>query len=536
MPNFVSLTTPESGTFIVSAGVVGQSPLYSELFSIDIDVNVFVPDRRPIVAGGYATQTTRAVYNGVDNLIPAEEESWVGMIWGAPESLNRKTPALTEPDSAFDVYAVDGVSGGNGKLGSAARTTFYIDNGFERYHYWNLGGFTNTTGGGNLQDYYASIPYSGLFLDSVDYITTKDSTVGVINSPSPYTPDGTGAGVPGDNQRAWIAKFNEIKTRVGAGGGVGEIGVYCGYRPMYTDSTMTTPSRVHLGMDPNWSGTGDSPGYAPEPGSDYVDANNPGSSSSTANFVAHWAPEVAGLKSMGVDLIGLDTGGKMWLNSAGMTVSGSPGNKSDQPTRLGDGRLNSVFDNLGIQQYGESAPMWSYGPNGRSLGNPPDGVVNNQGAYDSCPYLSSYNQQCGYDGLDEDGIAFAVGSGGGFWIYNEAAADGGATIGRPTSESFPNGSYKFNPATTEIHGIVNWGEQTLSDRYLKRPDGSGGFAGGWTTLKQVLYDSYTAGMIIGVGGSVTSSIVDAKGYTVTPLEFHAYVMDLNNGVIATRPI
>ena len=525
MPNYFTFTAPSTGLDISSYNV-GQDPPYVESFQTSAP-NVFVPDRRPIVARGFANQTTRAEYpTGTDNLIPATTTDWVGMIWGNPTARYRRTPAVTEPDSAFDVYTTAAGSSGNGKLGNPLTTPLYVAYGFERYHYWNIAGFTNTTGGGHLQDYFASIPYSGLFLDSADYITTRDTTVGAINSLTPYTPTGVPGADRGDNKRAWIAAFSGVKTQVSAAGGTPEIGVYGGYRPMYTGANMNANSRVHVGMDPNWTGTGTSPAYAPDVGSDYVDVNNPGVTNSTEKFRDFWAPEVIGLKSMGVDLIGLDTGGKMWLNSAGMTTGGSTGNESDQPTRLGDGRLNSVFDNLGIQQYGESTPMWSYGSECRTLGNPPTGTVSNQGAYENCPYLTFFNSIVGYQGKDEFGVTLSEGNSGGFWIYNETSTDGGATIGKVTSSSFSNGSYTFDKTKTEVHIIIQWGETILYDRYLNR---------GWLTLKQVLYDAYTAGLIIGVGGSSDDPMTDGQGYSVSALEFHTYVINLNKGLITARP-
>ena len=473
-----------------------------------IVANVFIPDRRPIAGLDFATQRTTS-------LVPATTATFFGMTWGEPTASFRRTPAVSEPDSAFTVAA------DNGRLAyvNAKVENKYATWGFERLHMWNIAGYTNSNTAANLQDYFSATPYTGLFLDSVDYIATKDSTVGAVPSASPFTPDGTPNLPRGDNERAWIAAVNRAKDLVLAEGGTPEIGCYTGYRPNYTDATMGEMDKSYLGMDPSWTGTGDSPSFAPDVAFDYVDANDPGYSASTAAFNAWWAPEVAGLLSMGFDALGLDTGSKIWLNSAGMSNTGTGANASDFPSRVGDSRLVDDFNALGIQSYGEAIPMYSYGVNGKALGVTTAG---NEVGYEVCPYMGFFWQQVSYNGLDEFGAPFQEGIsvGGGLYVHNLTGTDGGATVGLAAD------AFTFNPATTEVHCIVQWGDASAIQPYLDI---------GWTTLKQVLYDTHQAGFVVGVSASTSATMTDGQGYAVTPLEFFTYVQDLSKGLITTRP-
>jgi hypothetical protein len=162
--------------------------------------------------------------------------------------------------------------------------------------------------------------------------------------------------------------------------------------------------------------------------------------------------------------------------------------------------------------------MYSYGINGKTLAN---NTPSNQGAYENAPYLAFFYQQVQYTGLDQNGAAFTSGSSvnGGLYVHNPTGGDGTATVGPP------EWGYTFDPATTEIHTLVQWGGSAVQD-FLDV---------GFLTLKQALYDVDQAGIIVGSSASVTNSMTDGLGYVITPAEFNEFVIDLANGVFTSRP-
>ena len=461
----------------------------------------FVPDRRPIAAFGFGNSST-------SNLIPPTTVNTVGMHWGVNSFQYRKTPLagadMSDPNT-------------NGRLKYANATAGVVaERGFERMHYWNIAGFTNYQGN---QPYYTSNPYTGLALTEAKYIQTADDITDAVTSPSPFTPNGVD-GTPGDSEAAWAYAVQATKDLVTAESGTPEVGVYFGYRAFYDEADMETNDRTFLGHNPNWSGTGDSPGFLASTGFDYIDDNTPGYSASDAAYNKWFAPELAGLYSMGFDTTGLDVGAKIFLNTKGMITGGTGNNNANPPFTTGDDSLIDLFNSYGMKPYGEAIPMETYGLNGDPL------TGANAEAYTDIAYMGFWSNSVGYSGLDENGDPLVISSN--TTIYNLTAGDGTATVG-------PNAN-TWDPNTTEIHCVIRWNNPDVWPLIGLESDGSGGtnsLGYGWLTMKQVLYDLHTAGMIIGISGSVNNPMTDGLGYEITAEEFHQYVIDLRT--MTSRP-
>ena len=464
---------------------------------------IFVPDRRPIAAFGFANNST-------SDLIPPTTTNGVGMHWGVNRADYRRTP-LTGGDMSDPAT--------NGRLQYANDNAGVVSaRGFERIHYWNIAGFTNYQ---SNQRYYNSNPYTGLGLTEAKYIQTANTISNAVTSPSPFTPNGVD-GTPGDSEAAWAYAVQATKDLVTAAGNNPEVGVYCGYRAFYEAADMQTVDRTFLGHSPDWTGTTGSPGFLASTGFDYVDEANPGYSASDEAYNNWFAPELAGLYTMGFDTIGLDVGAKIFLNTKGMITGGSGINNANPPFTTGDDRLIDLFNSYGIKPYAEAIPMETYG----LTGDPLTGA--NAEAYSDIAYMGFWKNSVGYSGLDENGGSLAVSSN--TCIYNPTGGDGTATVG-------PNAN-TWNPATTEVHAVIRWGSSDLWPILGLESDGSGGtnsLGYGWLTMKQVLYDLHTAGMVVGISASVNNSMTDGLGYEITAAEFHQYVLDLSTGYINTRP-
>jgi hypothetical protein len=392
--------------------------------------------------------------------------------------------------------------------------------GFERMHYWNIAGFTNYQ---DNQPYYNSNPYTGLGFTEAKYIQTANTIGDAVLSPSPFTPNGVD-GTPGDSEAAWAYAVQATKDLVTAEGNTPEVGVYFGYRPFYDANDMANNDRTFLGHDPDWTGTPGSPGFLASTGFDYVDDNTPGYSASDEAYNKWFAPELAGLYSMGFDTVGLDVGAKIFLNTKGMITGGSGNNNSNPPFTTGDDRLIDLFNSYGMKPYGEAIPMETYGLNGDPL------TGANAEAYTDMAYMGFWKNSVGYSGLDENGGSLVISAN--TTIHNPTAGDGTATVG-------PNAN-TWDPSTTEIHCVFRWNNSGDINQLIGK-DGAGNSLGyGWLTMKQVLYDLHTAGMIISISGSVESPMTDGLGYVITAAEFHQYVIDLAKapgepGAITARP-
>jgi hypothetical protein len=326
-------------------------------------------------------------------------------------------------------------------------------------------------------------------------------------------------GTPGDSEAAWAYAVQATKDLVTAEGNTPEVGVYFGYRAFYDANDMANNDRTFLGHNPDWTGTPGSPGFLASTGFDYVDDNTPGYSASDEAYNKWFAPELAGLYSMGFDTVGLDVGAKIFLNTKGMITGGTGNNSSNPPFTTGDDRLIDLFNSYGMKPYGEAIPMETYGLNGDPL------TGDNAEAYTDMAYMGYWKNSVGYSGLDENGGSLVIGAN--ITIHNPTAGDGTATVG-------PNAN-TWDPNTTEIHCVFRWNNSGDINQLIGK-DGSGNSLGyGWTTMKQVLYDLHTAGMIISISGSVQSSMTDGLGYVITAAEFHQYVMDLSTGAITARP-
>ncbi len=465
----------------------------------------FVPDRRPIAAFGFGNSSTSA-------LIPPTTVNTIGMHWGVNSYLHRRTPLagadMSNPSTNGRLkYA-------NDQAGTVATR------GFERMHYWNIAGFTNYQ---DNQPYYTSNPYTGLSLTEAKYIRTDDDVSDAVTSPSPFTPNGVD-GTPGDSEAAWSYAVQATKDHVTAAGGTPEVGVYFGYRAFYDADDMETNDRTFLGHNPAWSGTGDSPGFLASTGFDYVDDNNPGYSASDEAYNNWFAPELAGLYSMGFDTVGLDVGAKIFLNTKGMITGGSGVNDANPPASTGDDRLIDLFNSYGMKPYGEAIPMETYGINGDPL------TGANAEAYSDIAYMGYWKNSVGYSGLDENGDPLVISSN--TTIYNLTAGDGTATVG-------PNAN-TWDPTTTEVHCIIRWNNPDVRPLIGIDTDGTTSLGYGWLTMKQVLYDLRSAGMIVGISGSVNNPMTDGLGYVINAAEFHEYIINLakapgESGAITTRP-
>ena len=530
MPNYISFTTPASGTFTVSAGTDGQSPLYSELFSVgqapdggtvikfyatgttspeipqenlqvgtyydvyafesdgvtpkDVDwsgINIefidsfaYTADRRPIFQGGYATQT----YNSTGDIK-----------FGVNNQNYRKTPATGQSMTSTTT---------NGKLAWLTdKIKPAADRGFERFHITNIAGWTSDSDQGNNQPHFPSNSYTGLALTSAPMYVAQDSTVGAIVQATPFTDDGLSTGTPGDNEEAWAAGVTALKSWIT---GTPEITSYQGYRPVYTDNTMTTLRKDLLGYSKSstnaagWTGTGASPGFCPEPGFDGVG----GFTTLPSTMAAWFDEEFIGLRSLGFDGIGLDTGTRVWDNSGGHANGTELGAVAADGT--GDSALVDYFNTWGIKPVFEGVGLdtWTQGA-GKSAAPATDG------RYAASAYWAYFGSWWGYEGL-ANGEAVVT-------AHYDKASTG--------SVESPSGGYFFDTglcgnaanaaafgAEAEVHCIFQWGTGTYMSRIMQGTagDAASGNGVGWTGMKQIMWDIRDAGGIVSAAGSMTTDL------------------------------
>jgi hypothetical protein len=451
----------------------------------------------------------------------------------------RKTPLTSASDADFLDPAQNGrINWINGDAASA------ISYGFERVNYSNIAGWTSVSGdntdwpalAGNYQPHFPSIPYTGLSLTEATFMANATTTVGSVTWATPFTVGGysnddtanKGATdtTPGDQKKAWAAAVTHTKDLITAEGGTPEVIAYCGYRPLWADKsqrafdkTLLGYSKPSTGNETAWDGLDpNSPGWSPEPGWDGVG----GTSSSSETFSSWFDEEAAGLYSLGFDSIGLDTGARVWKNSAGMS-KGASGCEftNDYDAFDGDDRLIEVFNGYGMKPYFESVPLdrWTHMTSYDKTKLVP--MTGNDGvAYTKATYWALFGSWWGYvgdGGFNEFNNTLTGWAASGGSVFNPTQTDGGATVGDPNLA----GAGKF-AANTEVHCVVRWGA-TETNSVLALPDG-------WLKLRQMLYDFHDAGIIV----SASANAVDPH-HGVTAQEFYQYVQNLADGTQATRP-
>ncbi len=469
----------------------------------------FQADRRPMLVSGFATSTSTD--GPATNNAPGGVSD--GEAWGVPQTQYRKTPAAGNDMTDSQT---------NGRLLWTENKIYpAIDAGFDRVGIWNPAGYINqNNGSGGYAPEYPANPYSSLSQSTAPWVGNFSTGT----TTSPFTPNGID-GTIGDSEAAWTTAITAIKdriaARVGPAPGPPKIQSYSGYRPNYTNNDMATYDRTFLGTsspsdidgwDPDAGGN--NPSYNPQPGFDYVDANNPGISSSNEKFEGWWDVEAAGLYSMGFNEIGLDTGARLWFNSEGMVREGTGQNAI--AARPGSARLTNVFTGLGFSPMVESIPMAGFNATTEMYKG------DNAGIYTTSACLGLFGTVIGYSGLDSNGNALNIQKN--LTVFNADASDNAtsATIGNPAV----TGSADQFGSDTEVHCTVRWGNQTEVQPFMDI---------NWLTLKQVLYDMHKAGLIVGAGGDPVGSMTDGEGTVVTAAEFHQYVIDLSTGAIASRP-
>lgn len=485
----------------------------------------FVSDRRPMYVVGYATS----------NMSGSEITFGTGN-----STTKRKTPLTSASDSDFLDPAQNGrINWINGDAASA------ISYGFERVNYSNIAGWTSVSGSntdwpalaGNYQPHYPSNPYTGMSLTEATYMANATTTVGAVTLDTPFTVGGysnddtanKGATdtTPGDQKKAWAAAVAHTKSLITTEGGTPEVIAYCGYRPLWTDKTQTAFDKTLLGYskpstgnETAWDGLDpNSPGWSPEPGWDGVG----GTSSSSETFSSWFDEEAAGLYSLGFDSIGLDTGARVWKNSAGMS-KGASGCEftNDYDAFDGDDRLIEVFNGYGMKPYFESVPLdrWTHMTSYDKTKLVP--MTGNDGvAYTKAAYWALFGSWWGYvgdGGFNEFNNTLTGWAASGGSVFNPTQTDGGATVGDPNLA----GAGKF-AANTEVHCVVRWGADE-TNAVLALTDG-------WLKLRQMLYDFHDAGIIVSASANATTTY---NG--VTAAEFYQFIQDLADGTQATRPV
>jgi hypothetical protein len=494
-PTGTGVVTITNGTDRIWIGGAGASPTIPLL----ITPFVFVVDRRPIFQAGYATQTyssTGDIKYGVNNVN------------------YRKTPATgaTMTNTAT-----------NGKLAWLTdKVKPAADEGFERFHLTNIAGWTSFSDQGNDQPHFPSNSYTGLALTSVDVYINQNDTTGAITQATPFTNDGLSTGATiGDNKEAWAAGVTALKSWVT---GTPEVTSYQGYRPCYGELAMTTLKKDILGYSKastnaaGWTGTGNSPGFTPEPGYDGA----AGFSSSTAAFAAWFDEEIAGLKTLGFDGIGLDTGTRVFDNSGGR-ANGTELGTTNPDGLVGDDRLTTYFNDQGLKPVFESVGLdtWTHG-GGKSAAPATDG------RYADAAYWGYFGSWWGYEGLvngeevvtahyDKAGGSVESPSGGYFFDTNLCGnAANAAAFG----------------AEAEVHVIFQWGTGTYMTRIMQGTagDAASGNGVGWLGMRQIMWDIHDAGAIVSFAGSMSTTIDG-----ITPATAAAFVLSLYTNPTQARP-
>lgn len=575
MPNYISFTTPASGNFTVSAGVDGQSPLYSKTWTViqpgttvlkfyatgtttpeipqdqlvvgnyydvyafrsdgvtpkDVDwsgTNIefiepfaYTADRRPIFQGGYATQ---------------KYSKFGDITFGVFQQDYRKTPPTNDPMNSTAT---------NGKLKWLTdKIKPAADRGFERFQLWNIAGWTSDSEN-NSQPHYPSNSYTGLSLTQAPMYVTQNSTTGVIMQDTPFTENGMSTGsTPGDNEQAWTAGVAALKSWVTTAtpAATPEITAYQGYRPCYANATLPyTIQKTQLGYSKSstttagWTGTGASPGFTPEPGFD-----GPGGYTTSPEAMAAWFDEeFIGLRSLGFDGIALDTGTRVYDNAAGYANGTIPAEISN-PDGTSSNALVNYFNSWGIKPTFEAVGLdtWTDGTGKKA-------IPATDGRYAASAYCALFGAWWGYEGnangeqvvtadYDKAGTTETEAPSGGY-VFGDAV--GGPKVGNGANAA------AFT-AEAEVHVIFQWGNGTYMSRIMQGTppagDAQSGNGVGWTGMKQIMWDCRAAGLIVSAAGSMstTMTVIDpntAASEDITPEMFLDYVKLLYTNPSLERP-
>lgn len=518
-------------------GTAGAVPIFETLTVVP--AYTFSPDRRPMYVQGFGTNTQK------------DDE----ISWGMPREDYRTTPITSNTAGFTDPNQ-------NGRLKWIQNDpTIVANRGIERFQIINPAGWTSVAASssysgteyagfdGNFQPHYPSNFYTGMSLSSAPLYASQDSTIGSKTLNTPYTVSGYAAGdttrtgqgdntTQGDSALAWAAAVADLKATIGPNA---EVCAYGGYRPCWDSAQENNLIKTQLGYSKpstsstaGWTGTGNSPGWTPEPGYDGVN----GKANSTATFRAWFDEEVAGLRDVcGFDTIGLDTGARAWDHAAGMANDNLGNAAIDYADgRPGNDRIIEVFNDYGMKPYLESVAldrwtyMTSYDRDKLAPMTGADGVF-----YTKCAtwaflgswwgYIDDANNVDKYRRIGNVGPSGWSVSGGSVW--NPTDTDGGASLGDPTLNG--GTGFSLNPATTEVHCVVRWDDGAVNSMLA--------LTDGWDIFRKMLYDFNDVGIIISTYGNTSNSISSTSGgsaVTVTAQMFWDYVLGLYNGT-AVRP-
>ena len=486
-------------------------------------------DRRPIYAEAFGS---------------ARSEIDIRERWGVASIAYRKTPVAGSLEADFNDPQQNGRL-----LWVDNQTKDLIPLGYSRFSFTNIQGWTTYDSGGSnavvYQPHFPSNPYSGLELTEARVFKNLIGTTWDV-SPTPFTNNGSNgfsdpnsieAGTPGDNKASWAAAITYLRNELAANSvppADQQIVAYAGYRPTYTDNTMTGIDRTLLGVSQisnrgsgdRWSGEGESPAYTPDVG---FDGERPNYSYSVEAFHDWWGVEVNGVKSLGFDTIGLDTGTNMYMNSAGMYNTGVEDEALG--ARQGNTNLHDLFHTTyGVRTFTEAIAL-NY--NDTPLDPVPWTSANNNNdiSYTAGAAWALFGSWWGYVGEDNNLSTF--GTSGNPGIIGDPV--GGKVWFNGGNQQIGENGSSFNTQTTEIHCVFQWNDAITTYATAKVIAQTNG----WTTLKQIMYDFHQAGVIVSVGGSYFMTnggyLEGGTGNRITSSDFFGFVQDLANGQIVQRP-
>ena len=516
--------------------VVGSSGAVPVFYTaVTIPTYEFTADRRPMFISGYASQKMTQINN--DGGTIALEAN--GQTWGVNKNQWRKAPVAGSDPSLFLSTAT------NGPLNYADNlfvgTDKPIEKGFERFTFSFISGWTCLVGEDD-QPHYPSNPFSGMEQTQTKVMTNPTTDIGSFTSLTPFTDTGDQNGTPGDLKECWKVTVADMKTRITAEGGNPEIIAYAGYRPLYTDNTMAAIDRTLMGYSKQadrggWTGTGDSPAYSPTPGQTTNTSVHPqGYSASDEAFDNWWGYECNGIRDLGFDGIGLDTGAAMWWNTAGMT--GAAGNEGSSP---GSPRLYNLFYSYGIAAQIEAVNWDGRGDTTKPWGGADGTLDSNAGEiYEQGPAWGLAGTTVGWVGRTQDSHELLSWNGSSVSpsdgtlyanVYNRDGLSGVdtaafTTVGDPLLGGSQIPLIGPTGKGTEVHSSWRFNNSVVNALFN---------AFSWTAVQQIIFDFHNAGFVISMGGSVTATVNDKDGVPVTSAMFMQYIMDLANGVITQRP-
>lgn len=537
-----TVSLPE-GTTRVLIGSAGAVPVFETLTTVETYVHV--ADRRPMFVSAWGSQK---MTQG-----PAGNVASTGENWGVNQQNYRKAPVPGSADSAFTSTSTNGPLAWS--TNNHLNTDRPLDLGFERITYSFISGWTclREWNGDVLdgkdgrsdapQPHYPSNGYGGLFNTQATVYTDDTNTPGSFTSFTPFTDTGLPAaqgGTKGDLKRCWQETVTAAKNKIIAKGGTPEVIAYAGYRPFYTDNTMSTINRELLGYSKQtdrggWTGTGGAPGYTPTPGQ--ITSENPGYSNSDAAFHDWWGYELEGLRGMGFDGIGLDTGAAMWWNSNSMTgaaLGGSPA----EGTSPGSSRLHDIFYSYGMAAQVEAVNWDGRGNTTKPWGGADGTDDNNAGEiYEVGPAWGLAGTTVGWVGRTQDshelvswnGESVSPGDGTLYAnVYNKDGllTPGTATVGDPVEGGCAVPLIGPTGKGTEVHTIWRFNNVVINTLFANFT---------WDAIKQIMWDFHDAGLILGSGGSTAVTVTDKDGTSVTAKEFNEYILDLAANPTQSRP-